>query len=137
MLPAAGTDDETIDQRWRDILSTNLDGVYYVTRAVLPHVPNEDGRIINISSVLGRFGVPGYAAYCTTKHGIIGFTRALALELASRRITVNAVCPGWVSTEMAWKGMRDTAANLGITFEEFRAQAMAGVPLGRMIEPRK
>ena len=137
MLPAAGTDDETIDQLWRDILATNLDGVYYVTRAVLPHVPNEDGRIINISSVLGRFGVPGYAAYCTTKHGVIGFTRALALELASRRITVNAVCPGWVSTEMAWKGMRDTAAKLGITFEEFRAQAMAGVPLGRMIEPEE
>jgi ketoreductase len=133
----AGDDEDAIDRRWQEILATNLDGVYYVTRAALKHMPSEYGRIINISSVLGRFGVPGYAAYCTSKHGIIGFTRALALELAPQRITVNAVCPGWVSTEMAWKGMRDTAASLGITFEAFRDQAMAGVPLGRMIEPEE
>jgi ketoreductase len=137
LVSDAGDDEEAIDRRWQEILATNLDGVFHVTRAALKHMPSEYGRIINISSVLGRFGVPGYAAYCTTKHGIIGFTRALALELAPQRITVNAICPGWVSTEMAWKGMRDSAAAQGITFEEFRERAMAGVPLGRMIEPEE
>lgn len=135
--PLAGDGAEASDARWRDILATNLDGVYCMTKAVLAHMPERSGRIINVSSVLGRFGVPGYAAYCTTKHGLLGFTRALALELAGRAITVNAICPGWVSTDMAWKGMRDSAAAQGITFEEFRRQAMAGVPLGRMIEPEE
>lgn len=135
--PILGGDDVEIEERWHDILAVNLDGVFTLTRAALRHMTGPCGRIINISSVLGRFGVPGYAAYCTAKHGIIGFTRAVALELASRGITVNAICPGWVSTEMAWKGMRDTATSLGITFEAFRAQAMAGVPIGRMIEPEE
>jgi ketoreductase len=135
--PILGGDDVEIEERWHDILAVNLDGVFTLTRAAMRHMTGPSGRIINISSVLGRFGVPGYAAYCTAKHGIIGFTRAVALELASRGITVNAICPGWVSTEMAWKGMRDTAASLGITFEAFRAQAMAGVPIGRMIEPEE
>jgi NAD(P)-dependent dehydrogenase (short-subunit alcohol dehydrogenase family) len=88
-----------------------------------------------MSSVLGRFGVPGYAAYCTAKHGILGFTRALALELAPRGITVNALCPGWVETDMADQGIRETAAVLGVTPKEFREQAIAGVPLKRFIDP--
>jgi ketoreductase len=85
--------------------------------------------------VLGRVGAPGYAAYCTSKHGIIGFTRALALELAPRGITVNAVSPGWVETDMAERGIRETAEALGITPEEFRERAIADVPLKRFIEP--
>jgi ketoreductase len=133
--PILGGDDVEIEGRWHDILAVNLDGIFTLTRAALRHMTGPTGRIINISSVLGRFGVPGYAAYCTAKHGVIGFTRAVALELASRGITANAICPGWVSTEMAWKGMRDTAASQGITFEAFRDQAMAGVPIGRIIEP--
>jgi 3-hydroxybutyrate dehydrogenase len=87
--------------------------------------------------VLGRFGVPGYTAYCASKHGVIGFTRALALELARRRITVNALCPGWVNTEMATQGMRQGAAATGQTFEQFRDQALGSVPIGRIIEPEE
>jgi len=112
----------------------NLTGSYNVTRAALGLVSTE-GRIVNISSVLGRFGVAGYAAYCTSKHGIIGFTRALALELAPRRITVNAICPGWVQTDMADKGIHETAQVLGITDDAFREQAIEGVPLKRFIDP--
>jgi NAD(P)-dependent dehydrogenase (short-subunit alcohol dehydrogenase family) len=121
---------------WLDILQTNVTGSYYVTRAAAPHIP-DGGRIIMISSVLGKFGVPGYTAYCTAKTGLIGFTRALALELAPRKITVNAICPGWTDTEMARSGMRDIAESQGITVEEFRQQAMSRVPLGEMVEPEE
>ncbi len=121
---------------WVDIIQTNLIGTYYVTRAAAPHVPN-GGRVIMISSVLGKFGVPGYTAYCAAKTGLIGFTRSLALELAPRKITVNALCPGWTDTEMARAGMREIASSAGISVEEFKIQAMSQVPLGEMVEPEE
>ncbi len=124
------------DSRWYDILDTNLNGMYLITKEVLKHMPDDSGgRIINISSVLGKFGVPGYTAYCTAKHGMIGFTRALALEVVERGITVNTVCPGWVDTEMARQGINETAANLGVTPEKFKEQAVAAVPIRRFLEP--
>jgi len=127
--------DDPSDARWYDILDTNLNGMYLVTKSVLRHMPDHaHGRVINISSVLGKFGVPGYTAYCTAKHGMIGFTRALALEVANRGITVNAICPGWVDTEMAQLGIRETAALQGITPEEFKARAAAAVPIKRFLE---
>ena len=130
--PVAGSD----IARWRATIDTNLTGMYLVTREALPHL-NAGGRIVNMASVLGRFGVPGYTAYCASKHGVIGFTRALALELAPRRITVNAVCPGWVDTDMAEAGMQQGAAATGQTFEEFRAQALGAVPIERIIQPEE
>ena len=124
------------DGKWYDIIDTNLNGLYLVTKIALKKMPDHaGGRIVNISSVLGKFGVPGYTAYCTTKHGMIGFTRALALEVVGRGITVNTICPGWVDTEMATIGIRETAAQLGITPEEFRAQATAAVPIKRFLDP--
>ncbi len=122
--------------RWQEILRTNLDGVYHSTLAVLPHL-HDGGRIVTISSVLGRFGVPGYTAYCASKHGVIGFTKALALELASRRITVNAICPGWVDTDMASAGMQAMADAMQLDFETARRQALAAVPLGRILQPEE
>jgi NAD(P)-dependent dehydrogenase (short-subunit alcohol dehydrogenase family) len=123
------------DSKWYDIVDTNLNGMYLVTKAVLRHIPDHaGGRIINISSVLGKFGVPGYTAYCTTKHGMIGFTRALALEVVSRGITVNTICPGWVDTEMASLGISETAKLQGISPAEFKAQAIAAVPIRRFLE---
>jgi NAD(P)-dependent dehydrogenase (short-subunit alcohol dehydrogenase family) len=109
-------------------------GVYLVTRAVVALIP-PGGRIVNMSSVLGRFGVSGYTAYCASKHGVIGFTRALALELTKRRVTVNALCPGWVNTAMTTQGMLQGAAATGKTVEQFREQALGAVPIGRIIEP--
>ena len=127
--------DDPDDGQWFDIVNTNLNGLYLVTKAVLRHMPNQaGGRVINISSVLGKFGVPGYTAYCTTKHGVIGFTRALALEVVSRGITVNTVCPGWVDTEMAALGIKETAALQGITPAQFKAQAIEAVPIKRFLE---
>jgi ketoreductase len=120
--------------RWDEVVRTNLDGVFHTTRAALAHL-RDGGRIVNISSVLGRFGVPGYTAYCASKHGVIGLTKALALELAPRAVTVNAICPGWVDTEMAAAGMRLLAESMHVGFDEARRHALAAVPLGRMLEP--
>lgn len=133
------------DGRWLQVLTVNVVGAYYVTRETLRHMAGRSaldgrepgGRIINISSVLGKFGVPGYTAYCAAKHGIIGFTRALALEVAARGITVNAICPGWTETAMADQGLGETAAVLGMTKTEFRRQALDAVPLKRILDPRE
>jgi 3-hydroxybutyrate dehydrogenase len=131
-LPIESEDDAC----WRSVVEATLFGTYYASREVLRHMPNHaGGRIINLSSILGRFGVPGYTAYCAAKHGVIGFTRALALEVAGRGITVNAICPGWVETDMADRGMAETATIMGITKEEFRRQALDAVPIKRILDP--
>ncbi len=123
------------DARWDAILATNLTAVFRVTRAASPHL-SRGARVINLSSVLGRFGVPGYAAYCASKHGVIGLTRALALELAPRDITVNAICPGWVETEMARQGWlrfgsveagRDAAAKMAPLRRVLETEEIAGL----------
>ena len=127
--------DQPGDDRWTAILQTNLTGVYYMTRAVLKNMKDPSrGRIINISSVLGKFGVAGYTAYCASKHGLIGFTRALALEVVSRGITVNAICPGWVETEMARQGLREWAEAADLSIEEVRRQATSAIPMKRFTE---
>jgi NAD(P)-dependent dehydrogenase (short-subunit alcohol dehydrogenase family) len=123
-------------ERWDEVVRPNLDGAFFTSRAALRHLP-DGGRIVNISSVLGRFGVPGYTAYCASKHGVIGLTKALALEVAPRDITVNAICPGWVDTDMATDGLELMAQGMGVELEEARRQAMAMVPLGRILQPQE
>ena len=120
--------------RWKHTIDTNLTGMYLVTRQILP-LMRDAGRVINMSSVLGRFGVAKYTAYCASKHGVIGFTRALALEVVTREITVNALCPGWVETDMAAQGMTAGAEATGLSFDEFKDQAIGAVPIKRMIDP--
>ena len=130
--------DDGDDGLWHDIVDTNLTGVYVLTKEVLGIMSGDgDGRIINMSSVLGKFGVPGYAAYCASKHGLIGFTRALALELVSRGITVNALCPGWVDTEMSRAGIEQIAAQQGTDPDSFKQQALAMVPIRRFLDPEE
>jgi NAD(P)-dependent dehydrogenase (short-subunit alcohol dehydrogenase family) len=98
-----------------------------VNNAALRLLPDRTGRIVNISSVLGLRGVPDQPAYVAAKHGLIGLTRAMAMQAAPRGITVNAICPGWVDTEMATQRFGE----IGITAE----QAAAGVPVGRIASP--
>ncbi|HEX3347808.1 MAG TPA: SDR family NAD(P)-dependent oxidoreductase [Acetobacteraceae bacterium] len=112
---------------WNAILATNLTGTYLCCAAVAARLPDRDGRIVNIASVLGLRGVPDQTAYCAAKHGVIGLTRSLAMALAPRGITVNAICPSWVGTEMATKRF----AELGITEQE----AGEGLPIGRISTP--
>lgn len=124
------------DRLWRSIIRSNVDGLYYCTSRAQALMP-DGGRIVNISSVLGKFGVPGYAAYCSSKHAAVGFTRSAALELAPRKITVNALCPGWVDTEMARQGMERGAQAVGVSADQFRAKALNAVPLKEMIVPEE
>ena len=95
------------------------------------------GRLIAISSVLGKFGVAGYSAYCASKTGILGLVRATALELGPRKITCNAICPGWVETEMARSGILEISAVTGDTPEDFKKKACEAFPLGRFVEPEE
>jgi 3-oxoacyl-[acyl-carrier protein] reductase len=95
---------EVTDAEWRRVLSVNLDGTFYVTRAFLDDLVARQGRIINIASIAGRQGTPELAAYCAAKHGVVGLTRSLAEELRSARVAVNAICPGSVDTEMLREG---------------------------------
>jgi len=132
MSPVDGDSDAFFDQ----ILATDLTGPWNTVRAFLPKL-GPGGRIVLVSSVLGRFGVPGYGAYCAAKHGLIGLAKALALELIDRGIVVNAVAPGWVDTDMAQTGIRQIAATIGQTEAQFRAQAEAAVPVKRFFQPEE
>lgn len=124
----AGADPAGEDEDfWDAVLATNLTGAMRCSRAALRILPDRTGRIVNIASVLGLRGVPDQIAYCAAKHGVVGLTRALAMAAAPRGITVNAVCPGWVDTDMA----RQRFAELGMTAD----QAAAGVPTGRIATP--
>lgn len=126
--------DTRSDEAWRAILDVNLTGVWRVLRAASPFLA-PGGRVVNLSSVAGRFGIAGMAAYSTTKHGIIGLSRSLALELAPRKITVNAVCPGWVDTDMGRSGIARIGKRLGKSFEDAFAEAGKMAPLGEVLAP--
>lgn len=124
------------DEWWERVLRVNLTGSFFASRAALRHL-REGGRVINIASVLGTFGVADSAAYVSAKHGLIGLTRALAAEVAARGIAVNAICPGWVDTEMAESGFATIAAAMRTTSAEARSFALGKVPQGRILQPEE
>ena len=128
--------DDRDDSRWDAIIATNLTAVFRVTREAAPHLP-DGGRVLNLSSVVGRFGVAGLSAYSASKHGVIGLTRTFALELAPRQITVNALVPGWVETDMARDGFRRLGEANGGGEEEGRRMAAKMAPLKRVLDPEE
>ena len=123
--------------RFDDIVRTNLSGTYHCVRAALRHLaPGPDTRhIVVISSILARIAVPGYTGYSASKAGLLGLVRSFAAELAPDNILVNAICPGWVETDMAWLGLDILAGEIGGTRDDAYAIAMGQVPLGRMAQP--
>jgi NAD(P)-dependent dehydrogenase (short-subunit alcohol dehydrogenase family) len=126
----------TSDELWHNLIAVNLTGTFHGIRAVLPAMlERKFGRIVSIASTAGLKGYPYVAAYCASKHGVIGLTRALALEVGQRNITVNAVCPGYTETDL----VRDTIANIqkvtGRSAEEAREALTRTNPQGRLIQP--
>lgn len=115
------------DEEWLEVINTNLTGVFRLTRGVLRHmVKARWGRIINISSVSGLMGNPGQCNYAAAKAGLVGFTKSLAKEIASRNITVNAVAPGFIGTDM-----------VGELDEKVQNAALSMIPAGRFGRPEE
>ncbi len=123
-------------ERARAIIDTNLLGTMHTFDAAF-RVMREGGRLIAVSSVLAKFGVPGYAAYCASKAGILGLVRAVAHEGGARQITCNAICPGWADTLMAAEGIRSIAQATGVSVAAAKADATQRFPLGRFLEPEE
>ncbi|MFJ4463878.1 3-oxoacyl-ACP reductase FabG [Streptomyces sp. NPDC088928] len=135
-----GVTADIADELWYDVIDTNLNSVFLVTREVLKNGGLTDtghGRIINIASTAGKQGVLLGAPYSASKHGVVGFTKALGRELAPSGITVNAVCPGYVETPMARRVRQGYAAAWDTTEESVREQFEAKIPLGRYSTPEE
>jgi ketoreductase len=128
------------DALWFDVINTNLNSVFLMTRAVLSAggmLSRGWGRIINIASTAGKQGVVLGAPYSASKHGVVGFTKALGNELAKTGVTVNAVCPGYVETPMAQRVRQGYATAWGSTETEILERFSAKIPLGRYSTPEE
>ncbi|MEA2035616.1 MAG: SDR family NAD(P)-dependent oxidoreductase [Euryarchaeota archaeon] len=123
-------------EEWKKDLSINLDAMFLYSKAVLPGmVERKSGKIINISSDAGKTGYPELVSYSAGKHGVIGFTRALAAEVAKDGINVNAVCPGYIQTDMHQNFLEGWAKATGKTFDEIEVEALSSIPLGSFGKP--
>jgi NAD(P)-dependent dehydrogenase (short-subunit alcohol dehydrogenase family) len=123
---------------WSRTLAVNLTGAMLVTQAVLPSLRRAGhGRIINVASTAGLKGYPYVSAYCAAKHGLVGLTRALALELARTDVTVNAVCPGFTETDLLEDALSTIVAQTGRSVHDARANLLRSNPQGRFVAPEE
>jgi NAD(P)-dependent dehydrogenase (short-subunit alcohol dehydrogenase family) len=130
--PFASMDDEM----WEQMISVNLTGTYNCMRAVIPGMfERRQGRVINIASVAAKTGFPYTAAYVAAKHGVLGLTRAVALEADPRGVTVNAICPGWLNNDMNVRTIDRNVSKTGRTAKDARRMIEKMNPQGRLIEP--
>jgi NAD(P)-dependent dehydrogenase (short-subunit alcohol dehydrogenase family) len=124
------------DALWDNMLATNLSGTYYGIQNVLPEMLQSGfGRIVNVASTAGLTGYAYVAAYCAAKHGVVGLTRAVAREVATRNVTVNAVCPGYTDTELVREAAAKISAVTGRKLEEALQAMTKSNPQGRLIQP--
>jgi len=129
---------DTDDALWERHLRVNLTGAFLMTRAVLPGMlAARWGRVVNIASIAGRQGYPYVAAYTASKHGLLGLTRALAQEVVTTGVTVNAICPGYVATDLTWASARKIQERTGRTYDEAVRSLAAYSPQKRLIEPEE
>ena len=121
---------------WERHLRVNVTGPYLLARALIPGMlERRRGRIVNVASLAGLYGAAYVTAYVTSKHALVGFTRALAMEVAATGVTVNAICPGYVATDLVWRSARNISARTGQPFEEAVAVLARMNPGGRLIDP--
>lgn len=129
---------ETTDELWARTMHVNMSGAFYFSRAALPGMLAAGwGRIVNVASTAAKVGYLYNAAYVASKHGLLGLTRALALEVARRGVTVNAVCPGFVDTEITRAGIENLVARTGRSPGEARRALENMSPQGRMMTPEE
>ena len=129
---------KTSPELWQRMLDVNLTGTFLCTQAALPDMlAARAGRIVNIASTAGQRGYAYVAAYVAAKHGVIGLTRALALEMAQKGITVNAVCPGYTETEILRQSIANVVAKTGRSEAEARAEFAQSNPQRRMVQPQE
>jgi 3-hydroxybutyrate dehydrogenase len=125
---------QTDDDLWDRHLAVNLSGTFYCTRAALPAMILRGwGRVVNIASIAGKIGAPYISAYVASKHGVLGLTRVAALEMAAKGITVNAICPGYVDTDMATHAIENITRRTGLSEEEARASLEGMSPQNRLV----
>ncbi|MEM5401139.1 SDR family oxidoreductase [Paraburkholderia unamae] len=123
---------------WKRMLDVNLTGAFLCTRAVLPGMlERKAGRIVNVASTAGQVGYPYVAAYCASKHGVIGMTRALALEVATQGVTVNAVCPGYTETELLQASLEQITRKTSRSEAEARSILVRHNPQQRFVTPEE
>ena len=123
---------------WRRMMAVNLDGTFHCTQAALAGMLAAGwGRIINIASTAGLTGYGYVTAYCAAKHGVVGLTRALAVEIATKGVTVNAVCPGFTDTDIVKEAVANIVAKTGRTAEQAQAELASRNPQKRLVRPEE